>query len=109
MRLKDVKQICDGMRRRAPRGNPEFFETCCVRLNATDLHNIAMIKRAIDSKCTDSELMRAIIRAASVDLLGSYDDATIEVDRRGNGVVFITSRRTGAGDRTGDAANQRTR
>lgn len=98
MKLNDVKHICDGMRRRAPRGNPEFYETCSVRLNSTDLHNIAMIKRAIGSKCTDSELMRAIIRAASVDLLGSYDDATIDVERRGNGVIFITSRRGGAAD-----------
>ena len=72
MRLTHLRHYCEGQRRRASAGMPELVETCSVRLSLADLRNLNMIRRAADTTVTDSELLRALLRAAADDLLGGY-------------------------------------
>lgn len=74
MRLKDVRDLCERQRRRASAGMPELTETCGVRLSLADLQNLNMIRRATATTVTDSELLRALLRAAAGDLLGGYQE-----------------------------------
>lgn len=79
-------------RRRASKGAAELTSTYSVALSDTDIHNLAMIRRGSCTTATDSELIRAILRATAVDLLGAYDDSTVCVEppARPGGCITVT-------------------
>lgn len=81
-------------RRRAAKGSAELTSTYSVSLSDTDVHNLSMIRRGSCTDATDSELLRALLRASAADLLGAYDDVTVQVDPPAapGGCITVTRR-----------------
>lgn len=73
MTAQELQRRANVTKKRSSNGFPEYTEHYHVRLSAADAHNLRMIRTMIGSSCTDSEIIRAIIRCAAEDVLGGYD------------------------------------
>lgn len=94
MKWTDLIAALQVPRRRARRGDAELTSIYSVSLSDTDVHNLLMIRRGSCTTATDSELIRAILRATAADLLGAYDDSTVCVEPPAQPGGCITVTRT---------------